>query len=47
MIRRYLFDTGIAQDFQDDRGNVRSQAIGLRLAAADIKEFTRGRSAPR
>jgi tRNA(fMet)-specific endonuclease VapC len=26
MIRRYLFDTGIAQDFQDDRHGVRTRA---------------------
>ena len=26
MIRRYLFDTGIAQDFQDDRKGVRARA---------------------
>jgi tRNA(fMet)-specific endonuclease VapC len=26
VIRRYLFDTGIAQDFQDNRGNVRGKA---------------------
>lgn len=26
MIRRYLLDTGIAQDFQDDRHGVRSRA---------------------
>src|SRR5262245_33978775 len=26
MIRRYLLDTGIAQDFQEDRAGVRAQA---------------------
>jgi len=26
MTRRYLFDTGIAQDFQEDRGDVRARA---------------------
>ncbi len=36
MIRRYLFDTGIAQDFQDDRRGVRARAdrerhVGHRL----------------
>ena len=30
MTRRYLFDTGIAQDFQDDRGDVRARAIDHR-----------------
>jgi tRNA(fMet)-specific endonuclease VapC len=30
MIRRYLFDTGIAQDFQDDRSDVRARAIVCR-----------------
>jgi tRNA(fMet)-specific endonuclease VapC len=30
MIRRYLLDTGIAQDFQDDRGDVRARAIAHR-----------------
>ena len=30
MSRRYLFDTGIAQDFQDDRHGVRDRAIAER-----------------
>jgi tRNA(fMet)-specific endonuclease VapC len=30
MIRRYLLDTGIAQDFQEDRGGVRARAIAQR-----------------
>lgn len=30
MIRRYLFDTGIAQDFQDDRRGVRARAKAAR-----------------
>ena len=30
MIRRYLLDTGIAQDFQDDRRGVRAQAKAAR-----------------
>jgi hypothetical protein len=30
MTRRYLFDTGIAQDFQEDRGDVRARAIDHR-----------------
>ena len=31
MIRRYLFDTGIAQDFQDDRRDVRERAKAARM----------------
>lgn len=31
MIRRYLLDTGIAQDFQDDRRGVRARAKEARL----------------
>lgn len=30
MKRRYLLDTGIAQDYQDNRGGVRARAIELR-----------------
>src|SRR5262249_12583010 len=30
MIRRYLLDTGIAQDLQEDRGGVRNRAIAER-----------------
>lgn len=30
MIRRYLLDTGIAQDFQEDRNGVRDRAIAER-----------------
>jgi hypothetical protein len=30
MIRRYLLDTGIAQDFQDDRHGVRGRALAQR-----------------
>ena len=30
VIRRYLLDTGIAQDFQDDRGDVRARAKAAR-----------------
>lgn len=30
MIRHYLLDTGIAQDFQDDRRDVRSKAKAVR-----------------
>ena len=30
MIRHYLLDTGIAQDFQDDRRGVRAQAKAVR-----------------
>ena len=30
MIRRYLLDTGIAQDFQDDRHGVRNRALEQR-----------------
>lgn len=30
MIRHYLFDTGIAQDFQDDRRGVRGKAKAVR-----------------
>jgi tRNA(fMet)-specific endonuclease VapC len=30
VIRRYLLDTGIAQDFQDDRRGVRAQAKAMR-----------------
>ena len=36
MIRRYLLDTGIAQDFQDDRGDVRNRAIAHRKAGHRI-----------
>lgn len=31
MIRRYLFDMGIAQDFQDDRRAVRERAKAARM----------------
>ena len=30
MIRHYLLDTGIAQDFQDDRRGVRAKAKAVR-----------------
>lgn len=30
MIRRYLMDTGIAQDFRDNRGGVRARAKAVR-----------------
>ena len=30
MIRRYLMDTGIAQDFRDNRANVRARAKAAR-----------------
>jgi hypothetical protein len=31
VIRRYLLDTGIAQDFQDDRHGVRARAKAERI----------------
>src|SRR3954447_16572766 len=36
MIRRYLLDTGIAQDFQDDRRGVRARADAERLSGHRI-----------
>ncbi|MGE3807231.1 MAG: type II toxin-antitoxin system VapC family toxin, partial [Gemmataceae bacterium] len=36
MIRRYLLDTGIAQDFQDDRHGVRARAESERKAGHRI-----------
>ena len=36
MMRRYLFDTGIAQDYQAGRGGIRNQAIANRKSGHRI-----------
>ena len=41
MIRRYLLDTGIAQDFQEDRNGVRDLAIAERKIDMQIGAIAR------